>query len=502
MTRRQKRKIVIIAILLILLTLVGAYFAYFSSTKRLDVDIQLNADEVFPMPVFLYSFSGPDGDLLQRPVGVDVIDDEVWVSDARRQKVYVFTLEGEFKRKVGGDEMVVPLYIADNPKDGNVYITDRRSRSVHIYTKAGKYLRDFDPKLPEDQLPAFETKGVQWAPVALAFDGDGRMYFTEILNGHRLLVFSPEGEFQKSSGTVGIVTKADAAPEVFQFPNSVKVHGDEVWVADSNNRRVQVFDKDGNYVRLVVTEGLPRGLDFLAKRSAESSATDKFVTIDTLAQDGTIWDVKGEKILTFGTRGVLEGQFSYPNDVSVGPKNLIFITDSSNARVQVWGWPEEVSPVPLPEVAQYWRWCFAPLLLLPLLLFLRKKKFFATEDFVRTMYEYEELELMPERRRKWLVIEAAYKALSGLSQGGVDLADLLNVAEYSESDTRAIMDKFELDHETAVILAIAQRAHVFCTEDMELRRLARTLEIDVVNREEYLDRFTKQASDAGPKDEM
>jgi hypothetical protein len=54
------------------------------------------------------------------------------------------------------------------------------------------------------------------------------------------------------------------------------------------------------------------------------------------------------------------------------------------------------------------------------------------------------------------------------------------------------MDKLEIDHDTALKLATAQRSHIFCTEDMELRKYAKTLEIDVVNREEFLERFAKK----------
>ncbi len=41
-------------------------------------------------------------------------------------------------------------------------------------------------------------------------------------------------------------------------------------------------------------------------------------------------------------------------------------------------------------------------------------------------------------------------------------------------------------------LSIAQRSKVFCTEDPELRRLARVMEVDVVNRVEYIERFVKE----------
>jgi len=494
-TRRQKRKIILIVLLLLLLIAIGSYFAYFNATKRLDFDFDVDTEELLPVPTYLYSFSGPEDDPMMRPIGLDVVGDEVYVTDSRRQKVYVFNLDGDFLRSFGDEELAVPLYVAENPLDGTIYVSDRRLRTVHIFEPDGTYVGEFDPELPEDQLPTFETGGVQWAPVALAFAPDGTMYFTEILNGHRLLIFSPEGEFERSIGTAGIVTDASQGQEFFQFPNSVKFFNDSVWVADSNNRRVQVFSADGDYERLIVTNGLPRGFDFLAQ-SEETSGSDKFVVVDTLAHDATIWSADGEKIVNFGERGVLEGQFNYPNDLSIGPKNLIFIADSANGRVQVWGWPEEVSPVPLPEIIPYWRWCLAPLLLLPLLLLLRKKRFFATADFVETMLAIEAADQMPHRRRRWFVTEADYELLKDRTQGDVDMAELLNPSEFSESDVKALMDKLEIEREPAIVMAIAQRSHVFCTEDEELRRIARVLEIDVVNHQEYLERFSNKKKDA------
>ena len=499
MTRRQKRKIAIIIVLALLLLFLSLYFLYFRATKRLDFDFAEPVSDSISIPQYLYSISGPDDNRLIRPIGVYVDDEEeeVYVTDVGLRKVLVFELGGEFKRIFGGEELVVPLYLARNPVDGNMYVSDRRTRSIHIYTPEGEYLEDFDPSIPATEIADFAPSGTQWAPVALTFAEDGTLYVTELLTGHRFLSFSPEGDFEKSVGTVGLVADATAGEELFQFPNSIKVRGEETWVADSNNRRLQVFSRDGEFKKIIVTDGLPRGFDFL-NRSEDASATDKVVVVDTLAHDATIWNVEGEKLLNFGERGVLEGQFQYPNDLSIGPKNLIFITDSANARVQVWGWPEEVSPIPIPAVAQYWRWCFAPLLLLPLLLLFRRKRFFATKEFVDTMLELELVEHMPARRRTWQVTEHDYELLKDYTQGDVDLGELLHPTEYSDSDAKSLMDKLEIEHDIAIILAIAQRAHVFCNEDMELRRLAKTLEIDVVDHEEFMERFAD--SDSGDTD--
>lgn len=494
LTRGQKRKLAVIITLLILLALLVTYYLYYRSTKKLGFDVAPLSGEVIAPPQYLFSFNGgASGQRMQRPVGVFVDGQDVYVVDSSRHVVDVYNPDGDYQRSFAASDTVVPLYIAKNPKDNNLYISDRRARTIHIFSPAGKYLRDFDPMLPKDQLPTFQTQGYQWAPVALAFGPDGTMYVTEILNGHRLLVFGPDGKFKKSVGTVGMVADAEQGEEVFQFPNGIAVHNGEVYVTDSNNRRIQIFDKDATFDRIIVTQGLPRGLSFLSAFPAdEATDTARFVVVDTLAHDGTLWTTTGDKIVSFGQQGVLEGEFSYPNGVSVGPRNRIFISDTANGRVQVWGWPEQVSPVPIPRVPQNWGYCLLPLLLLPLLLLLRKKKFYATPDFVYLMVEQEDAELMPARNRKWFVSVDDYEALKEIKQGDVDMAELLHELEHSESDVRALMDKLEITEEQAIPLSLAQRTRIFTTEDAELRRLAKTLEIDVVNRVEFIERFTKK----------
>ena len=497
MSRAQKRKIAIIATLVVLLALLGGYYAYYRATHQLSFNIATAPTDTIGPPQFLYAFATTSlkGISLQRPVGVLVDGNNVYVADSAGRQLFTFDVEGKPKGSFGASQTVIPLYIAKNPKDGNLYVTDRRLRTIFKYTVGGKYVGEFNPHLPKNQLPTFKTGGVQWAPVGLAFAPDGTMFVTEILNGHRLLIFSPDGTFQKSVGTAGQVVDAKTSPGLFEFPNSLTFHNGLVYVADSNNGRVQVFDKQGNFKKIIVTAGLPRGIDFLARFPQDKSTTaDRFVIVDTLSHDGTIWSINGDKVVNFGAEGILEGQFSYPNGVSVGPHNLIFVSDTSNGRIQVWGWPNQASPVPIPTVPNNWWLCSIPIFLLPVLLVFRRKRFFATEDFVIEMVDAEQVDLMRSRRRRWLMTQEDYEKLKDIVQGELELAKLLSPTEYSESDARALMEKLEVDLPTAIVLAIAQRNQVFCTEDPEYRRLAKSLEIDVVNRVEFLDRFERRRS--------
>ena len=500
MTRAQKRKIVVIAVLVFLLALLGGYYAFYQATHQLSFNISPTAspNSIQP-PQFLYSFSGSASLKLQRPIGVTVDGDRVYAVDSVGRRILVFDQAGDFKSSFGASQTVIPLNLARNPKNNELYVTDRRLRSIQRYDLNGKYLGDFNPHLPANELPKFKTGGVQWAPVALAFAPDGTMFVTEILNGHRFLIFSPDGTFEKSVGNAGTVLDAKTSPGVFEFPDGITYGKSLVYISDSNNGRVQVYDKNGNFKKIIATQGVPRGVALLNPFPGDKSTTpDRLVVIDTLSHDATIWSVSGDKIVTFGEQGLLDGQFSYPNGCSIGSNNKIFIADTSNGRIQVWGWPNQVSPVPIPTLPSNPALLALPLLLLPFLWFFRRKKFFATEDFIMALYNAEELDVLTHRRRRWYVTEADYERLKGISQGDVALEKVLEARPYSESDVKDLVEKMEIDEPTAIVLSIAKRLPVFCTENTEYRRLAKVLEVDVVNRVEFLKRFEKRPVDDGP----
>ncbi|MDZ4063740.1 MAG: hypothetical protein U1E22_03635 [Coriobacteriia bacterium] len=498
-SRKRRRKIIIIVLLLLLIALLAVMFINYQATRRLGLSIDINPDEVLGPPEYLFSFTGPTSDPLQRPLGVLVDGQRVYVTDSRRSAVDVFDLSGKRIASWTNEKMTTPLYIAKNPKDGRIYVSDRRTRSIHIFDTSGKLIGDFDPKLPKDQRPTF-TKEVQWAPVAFAFADDGSLFVSEILKGHRVLGFDPGGKFLWSVGNVGVVNSATEAPKVFQFPNGLKIRKNEVWIADSNNRRIQVLDKKGEFLRIFPTDGLPRGFEFLRgdSQSDEGTKTARFAVVDTLSHDVTIWSAAGQRVLAFGQGGVLEGQFSYPNDISMAESGRMYVADTANKRVQVWGWIAQEQPIPTPKTPMEWALCFSPLLLLLWPLLNRKREFYAKPDFVISVFEVEEAEMLPHRRRRWTVLAEDFEEIRELVDGDIKAEELFTETEYSESDAKSIMDRLDVDHETASILAAARRAKIFCTEDTELRRLAKYLELDVVNHEEFRERFASKKDETTP----
>lgn len=498
MSRKRVRQIIIIGILLLLLALLAAAYVNYRSSRTVIVGLGNSNEAEIAAPQYLYSFAGDGANRLSRPIGVLNAQGKVFVTDAKRGVVELFQPDGKYLETWGAGKLVVPLYLAENPKTGDIWVSDRRLRQVLVYSKTGKFLRVFEPNLPKSELPKIKTT-VEWAPVALTFGPDGTLYVTEILNGHRVLIFNPDGTFRKSFGTAGLVEKDDTGEGLFQFPNSIKISGKEIWVADSNNRRIQVFGLDGTFKRFVTTAGLPRGFAFIPKTASKDPR--RIVVVDTLAHDATIWNAdKGKKVLAFGTQGVLDGQFSYPNDASVDGKRRIFITDTVNGRVQVWGWPAATNPVPTPTTPVGWALCLSPLLLLPLLALFRRRRFVATADFVEAMIAAGEADRMPQPRVRWEATVGEYERIKELEFGDIRMAELFEPVEHSDADARALRDRYELEWDEAVVLSVAQRAKLFCTESQDMRRLARIADIPVVDAAGFIEKYSRRGAKPAARD--
>jgi len=103
------------------------------------------------------------------------------------------------------------------------------------------------------------------APTGIAVDEEGLSYIVEWL-AHRVKVVKKDGSIVRTWGTFG------SGPGQLNGPYGIAVSGDEVYVSDEGNQRVQVFRPDGTFVR-AMGEGLlqaPRyvAIDSQAKQRA------------------------------------------------------------------------------------------------------------------------------------------------------------------------------------------------------------------------------------------
>ena len=108
-----------------------------------------------------------------------------------------------------------------------------------------------------------------------------------------------------------------------------------VFVADTFNDRIQVFDSAGNFVRMWGSRGSAVG-QFVEPNGVAVDASGNVFVAERANHRVQVFDSAGNFIRAWGGLGSGLGQFRYPESVAVDALGNVFVTDSGNGRVQVF----------------------------------------------------------------------------------------------------------------------------------------------------------------------
>jgi DNA-binding beta-propeller fold protein YncE len=319
--RRRRRRVALLAALLLLLLGVSSLWVYYLRTRRPIAEILPPAPAVARAfkPHFLFSIYD-----VEQPVGVAVTPqgDRIYVVESGGERqVKTYDRDGNLLFAFAPPETKplerTPVYIAVDPEGKVALVSDRRRHTIDIYNAEGDY---------HGHVPAPTADGF-WAPLGVTFIGE-TLYVTDVTKGkHRIMILTSMGEQLMAFGAEG------KDPGQFWFPNDVVADSKgRLYVSDSNNGRLQVFDANGRLLYGIGDLNLPRGMMIDA---------DRLYVVDAVAQAVRVYDVSGEKaefLLSFGDFGLGDGQFNYPNDIAVDATGRIYVADRANNRVQVWSY--------------------------------------------------------------------------------------------------------------------------------------------------------------------
>lgn len=114
----------------------------------------------------------------------------------------------------------------------------------------------------------------------------------------------------------------------------------EIYVADSNNNRIQVFNQQGNLVKILSgknTNGeggyaIPRGLAF--------DKAGNLYTTELLGPGVAITDKQGQVFLRSAVAGPsengIEDAIKYPTAVFIDDNQRLYVTEYGNSRILVY----------------------------------------------------------------------------------------------------------------------------------------------------------------------
>ena len=167
------------------------------------------------------------------------------------------------------------------------------------------------------------------APHRIVRDKFGLIYVADT-NNDRIQVFEPDGTFVRQWGSHG---NGDGK---FDQPMSVAVDlFGYVYVADVGNNRIQVFTSVGDYIDQWGALGNGNG-QFNAPYDVEVDRTGAVYVVEALNHRVQVFTSSGTFVRKFGTQGSGDGQLQNPFGICLDDSGNVLVADSGNHRVQIF----------------------------------------------------------------------------------------------------------------------------------------------------------------------
>ena len=241
----------------------------------------------------------------------------LWVLNRGPQPVMEFDENSKFVRSLG-EGLFTRTHGLRLDRDGNIWVTDVGAHIVVKLSPQGQTLLTLGAKGQAGEWNEAEQSRRLMEPNDLAFGRNGDIF---VVQGHtpgrgdpRVLKFDKNGNFIKSWGGHG------AEPGKFDVAHGIAIDSKgQLWVADRENERIQVFDQDGAFVREMKYAGLPCAIEI----------GDRYIyMVNGFAGQLLRLDLNGMVVAAVGKPGKELGEFGEAHFVAVSPKGEIFVADT------------------------------------------------------------------------------------------------------------------------------------------------------------------------------
>ena len=256
-------------------------------------------------------------------VGVDS-KDNVYVFNRGEHPVIIFDREGNFLSSWGEGVFPRAHGVTMGPDD-TIFLTDDGDHTMRHCTLDGKVLMT----LGISGKPAPFMSGDPFNRCThLAIDpSNGDFFISDGYGNARVHKYSPDGKLLLSWGESG------TGPGQFNIAHNIATDKDGwVYVADRENQRMQVFDRNGKFETQWINMAKPCGL-FIDQSSELVYVGELGVAIGPNSQAYglgprvSIMDTKGNTLarLGDGPEGINPGQFTAPHGVCVDSHGDIYV---------------------------------------------------------------------------------------------------------------------------------------------------------------------------------
>ena len=233
---------------------------------------------------------------------------------------------GKLLNSWGNNLFIMPHGLTvDN--ENNVWVTDVGLHQVFKFSYAGKLLM----KLGEAKVSGNDSLHFN-KPTDIAITKDGSLYVSDGYGNSRVIKFSATGKYLFEWGKKG------SKEGEFDIPHALSLDSSgNVYVADRENNRIQIFDPNGKFIKQFSDKSFGTicsvGFD---KTQSKLFAVDDFTSLKVKhrGSDIFVFDTTGKVKMRFGRSGSYQGDISWYHDLTVDKDENIYVGDILGNTIQ------------------------------------------------------------------------------------------------------------------------------------------------------------------------
>jgi sugar lactone lactonase YvrE len=260
---------------------------------------------------------------LNEPYGLAVDSkNNLYVADQKVGAIFIFNTETReldmIKNKVHAHFVrIIGLAMDDNDR---LFVSDPGLHHVLVFNAA---------HAAEDVI----TEGLV-NPGSLALDRENRLLYVSDIDLDQVLVYDADSlKLLRKIGTTGHHHEL-TTPGDFARPTGLAIDQDgNLYVADTLNNRIEIFDADGKFISTFGKAG--DGPGYFSRPKGVAIDSDGHIwVVDGMQDRVQVYNQDAQLLISFGGHGLLPGQFQGLVGVATDKNNRVFTSEIYPGRVQ------------------------------------------------------------------------------------------------------------------------------------------------------------------------
>jgi len=249
----------------------------------------------------------------------------LYVADTKVGAVFIFNTENDDLEMIknGKDARFGSIFGLAMDDNDNLFVSDGKLHHVLVFDAQHKVQATFGDDVMSD-------------PNGMAIDAENRFLYVADTGLDQVLVY--DADSYKLLRRIGTTGKAHTLkdPGEFAYPTNVALDQDgNLYVSDTANDRVEVFDADGTFIRTWGKNGDGPG-NFARPKGIAVDCDGHVWVIDAMLNRLQVFTPEGHLLLAVGGFGIEPAKFMVPAGITIDKWNRVFTSEQMPGRAQMF----------------------------------------------------------------------------------------------------------------------------------------------------------------------